>query len=254
MVDGASLLAQLVWGLRGQRLWSDRPDSNLLDGHAPFYDTYRCADGRYVAVGALEPQFYAALLAVLGLDPGDAAGAAGPVRLARPAGPVRARCSPPAPATSGPRRSAGTDACVTPVLAFGEVAEHPQLAARATIVAPDGVAQAAPAPRFSRTATELPAPPRPAEPVDRRPRRLAAPLTPSPTCANGTLERWFARKCRSRRSGVGQAEVSSTSRLRVRFGSTGMPGPMVVATVIFLMYRPLAADGLARRISSSAAP
>ena len=174
MVDGASLLAQLVWGLRGQQLWSDRPDSNLLDGHAPFYDTYRCADGRYVAVGALEPQFYAALLTVLGLDPGDAAGAAGPRRLARPAGPVRARCSPPAPATSGPRRAAGTDACVTPVLAFGEVAEHPHLAARATIVAPDGVAQAAPAPRFSRTATELPAAAAVRRARGRRARRLAA--------------------------------------------------------------------------------
>jgi alpha-methylacyl-CoA racemase len=62
--------------------------------------------------------------------------------------------------------AADTDACVTPVLAFGEVAEHPQLAARSTIVAPGGVAQAAPAPRFSRTATELPGPQRSAEPVD----------------------------------------------------------------------------------------
>jgi alpha-methylacyl-CoA racemase len=61
---------------------------------------------------------------------------------------------------------AGSDACVTPVLAFGEVAQHPQLAARATIVEANGVPQAAPAPRFSRTAPELPAPPRPPEPVD----------------------------------------------------------------------------------------
>ncbi len=90
MVDGASLLAQLVWGLRGIRA-VDRPsaEANLLDGHAPFYDTYTCADGRYVAVGALEPQFYAALLAGLGLDPAQLPRPVGPRRLARAAGPVR---------------------------------------------------------------------------------------------------------------------------------------------------------------------
>jgi len=158
MVDGASLLAQLVWGLRGQRLWSDEPDSNLLDGHAPFYDTYPCADGRYVAVGALEPQFYAALLAGLGLDPAEL-----PDQQDRAGWPVlRARLG--AVLATRTRDEwaavfADTDACVTPVLAFGEVAAHPHLAARATIVEPDGVAQAAPAPRFSRTPTELPAPP-----------------------------------------------------------------------------------------------
>ena len=165
MVDGASLLAQLVWGLRGQQLWSDRPDSNLLDGHAPFYDTYRCADGRYVAVGALEPQFYAALLTLLGLDPGTL-----PAQLDRSGWPgLRARFEEVFATRTRDdwaAAAAGTDACVTPVLAFGEVAEHPQLAARATIVAPGGVAQAAPAPRFSRTATELPGPQRSAEPVD----------------------------------------------------------------------------------------
>jgi alpha-methylacyl-CoA racemase len=165
MVDGASLLAQLVWGLRGQRLWSDEPDSNLLDGHAPFYDTYRCADGRHVAVGALEPQFYAALLAGLGLD-----AATLPAQLDRSGWPgLRARFGEVFASRTRDEWAAvfaGSDACVTPVLAFGEVAQHPQLAARATIVEANGVPQAAPAPRFSRTAPELPAPPRPPEPVD----------------------------------------------------------------------------------------
>src|SRR5690606_42058438 len=59
MVDGSSLLVQLVWGMLAQDMWRDERGSNLLDGHAPFYDTYTCADGRHVAVGALEPQFYA---------------------------------------------------------------------------------------------------------------------------------------------------------------------------------------------------
>jgi alpha-methylacyl-CoA racemase len=118
-----------------------------------------------VAVGALEPQFYAALLTLLGLDPGTL-----PAQLDRSGWPgLRARFEEVFATRTRDdwaAAAAGTDACVTPVLAFGEVAEHPHLAARATIVAPGGVAQAAPAPRFSRTATELPAPQRSAEPAD----------------------------------------------------------------------------------------
>jgi len=165
MVDGTSMLAQLVWGLWGQGIWSDRRDDNLLDGHAPFYDTYTCADGRYVAVGALEQQFYAALLAGLQLDPAQL-----PDQYDRAGWPtLRARFT----ATFVTRDRDewttvfdGTDACVTPVLAFDEVARHPHLAARATIVTAGGVTQAAPAPRFSRTGADLPAPPRTPEPVD----------------------------------------------------------------------------------------
>jgi alpha-methylacyl-CoA racemase len=165
MVDGTSMLAQLVWGLRGQGIWSDRRDDNLLDGHAPFYDTYTCADGGYVAVGALEQQFYAALLAGLQLDPAQL-----PDQYDRAGWPaLRARFT----ATFVTRDRdewttvfEGTDACVTPVLGFDEVARHPHLAARATIVTAGGVAQAAPAPRFSRTGADLPAPQRTPEPVD----------------------------------------------------------------------------------------
>jgi alpha-methylacyl-CoA racemase len=156
MVDGVSVLNQMVWGLLGQKFWADEPDSNLLDGHAPFYDTYTCADGRHVAVGALEPQFYAALLAGLGL-----ADAQLPAQLDRERWPqLRARFVEAFATRSRDEWAAvfaDTDACVTPVLAFGEAAAHPHLAARATIVERDGVAQAAPAPRFSRTPTEVPA-------------------------------------------------------------------------------------------------
>ena len=67
MVDGSALLSGMVWQLSNAGLWSDAPGSNWLDGGAHFYDTYRCADGRYVAVGAIEPQFYAALREALGL-------------------------------------------------------------------------------------------------------------------------------------------------------------------------------------------
>ena len=166
MVDGASLLVQLVWGLRAQGNWSDERDANLLDGHAPFYDTYTCADGRHVAVGALEPQFYEALLAGLGMEPGQL-----PAQYDRAGWPtLRARFT--AAFVSRDRDEwaaafAGTDACVTPVLTFDEAAGHPHLVARSTIVTDDGgVPQAAPAPRFSRTAPQLPPVPRSPEPVD----------------------------------------------------------------------------------------
>ena len=165
MVDGVSLLAQMMWGLRSQGLWTDGREENVLDGHAPFYDTYTCADGRHVAVGALEPQFYAAFLAGLGLD-----GQELPAQYDRNGWPVlRARFAEVFATRTRDEWAevfAGTDACVTPVLAFGEVAEHPHLAARATIVERDGVPQAAPAPRFSRTPASTPAGPTAPESVE----------------------------------------------------------------------------------------
>lgn len=166
MIDGASLLSQMFWGLLGDRMWVDERESNLLDGGAPFYDTYTCADGRHVAVGAIEPQFYAALLAGLGLaDRADL-----PEQHDREHWPLlRARFT-----ETFARRTrdewaavfAATDACVTPVLAFGEVAAHPHVAARGTIVERGGVAQVAPAPRFSRTPAEIPDAQRAPETVD----------------------------------------------------------------------------------------
>lgn len=155
MVDGASLLSQMFWGLLSQKVWVDTPDSNLLDGHAPFYDTYTCSDGKHVAVGALEPQFYAALLAGLQIDPAEL-----PAQYDSDGWPVlrdrftRAFAS--RTRDEWAEAFGDTDACVTPVLAFHEVAAHPHIAARHTIVEQDGVAQAAPAPRFSRTPSHLP--------------------------------------------------------------------------------------------------
>jgi alpha-methylacyl-CoA racemase len=157
MVDGVGLLSQMLWSLRGQGLWSDRRGTNLLDGGAPFYDVYPCADGRYVAVGALEPQFYAALLAGLGL-----ADAGLPAQHDRAGWPALREAF--GVAFAGRDRDdwvasfEGTDACVTPVLAPDEVADHPHLAARESLVEVDGVLPAAPAPRFSRTPADPPAP------------------------------------------------------------------------------------------------
>ena len=159
MVDGTSVLAQMIWAMRGQGAWHDERGVNLLDGGAPFYDTYECRDGRFVAVGAIEAPFYQQLLVGLGLDPSTL-----PPQLDRSGWPIlRARFA--ETFLTGTRDEwaalfAGTDACVTPVLSFEEAAAHPHMAARRSLVDVDGVAQAAPAPRFSRTVSEPPSPER----------------------------------------------------------------------------------------------
>ncbi len=159
MVDGTSLLAQMMWSLRGAGAWTDQREHNLLDGAAPFYDTYECADGGWIAVGALESRFYQAFVAGLGLSGEDL-----PAQLDPRGWPVlRARFT---DVIAGRTRDEwvavfeGTDACVTPVLSFEEATTHPHLAARETVISIGGVAQAAPAPRFSRTPAAKPTPPR----------------------------------------------------------------------------------------------
>jgi alpha-methylacyl-CoA racemase len=164
MVDGVALVSQLMWSMRGTGVWSDDPGTNLLDGGAPFYDVYTCADGRFVAVGALEPQFYAALLDGLDLADADL-----PPQ-SDPRGWPRLREAFTQAFAARPREHwervfEGTDACVTPVLEPAEAPAHPHLAARGTFTQVDGVVQAAPAPRFSRTPAG-PAATVPAEPAD----------------------------------------------------------------------------------------
>lgn len=159
IVDGVTSLAQGVWALRGVGQWRDEAASNLVDSGAPFYDTYRCRDGRYVAVGAIEPQFYAQLVDGLGLGDADL-----PEQLDRSGWPRLRQAFQQAFETRSrdewAERFAGVDACVTPVLDFAEAVEEPQLAGRDTIVELGGVRQAAPAPRFSRSAPDLPEAPR----------------------------------------------------------------------------------------------
>jgi alpha-methylacyl-CoA racemase len=157
MVDGTSVLLQMMWAMRAMGTWTSQRGSNLLDGAAPFYDTYVCSDGRYVAVGAIEPQFYFQLLEGLGL-----ASAALPAQHDR-AGWPQLRATFTRIFLSRTRSEwallfADRDACVTPVLSFDEAAAHPHLAARQTLIEVDGVLQAGPAPRFSRTTTGTPSP------------------------------------------------------------------------------------------------
>jgi alpha-methylacyl-CoA racemase len=163
MCDGASVLAQMMWSLRGAGEWADHRGGNLLDGSRPYYDTYECADGRSVAVGCLEPQFFAVMMELLDLDATTLPAQYDPDgadRLrAAIAGAFRSK-----PMAQWAELFHGTDACVTPVLTYGEALENPHLRDRAVFTTIDGVDQPRPAPRFSRTV--------PAEPT--APRRLAS--------------------------------------------------------------------------------
>lgn len=158
IVDGVTSLAQGTRAAAAAGTWTDAREQNLLDGGAPFYRTYRCADGGFVAVGALEPQFYEALLQGLGLT-----GESLPDQHDRAAWPrLRARFAEIFASRTRAEWSAdfaGSDACVTPVLTLAEAGEDSHLAARATVTEVDEVVQAAPAPRFSRSDPPLLSPP-----------------------------------------------------------------------------------------------
>jgi alpha-methylacyl-CoA racemase len=161
MVDGSALLTASHHGLLADGWWVPERETNLLDGAAPFYTTYRTSDGGHVAVGALEPQFFAALLEGLGLEV-DQVGAQGD----REAWPEMRRLF--AERFGSRTRDAwaehfaGTDACVAPVLSLVEAPADPHNRHRGTFVEIEGVVQPGPAPRFQRTRTDIPSPPEPA--------------------------------------------------------------------------------------------
>src|SRR6201991_848016 len=150
MVDGVSVLAQLAWTMKSTGSLKDQRESFMLDGGAPFYRTYETSDGKYMAVGAIEPQFFAQLLAGLGLTASDV-----PNQLDASTFPEVHKLFEEKFANKTrddwTEVFAGTDACVTPVLTWGEAAQNEHLRARSTMLTFNGVDQAAPAPRFSRT-------------------------------------------------------------------------------------------------------
>ncbi|HEY7550336.1 MAG TPA: CaiB/BaiF CoA-transferase family protein [Hyphomicrobiaceae bacterium] len=159
MVDGSATLMALMFGLHAQGAWKDERGVNVLDTGAPWYDTYRTKDGKWLAVGAIEKRFYEAFVEGLGLDPAGLPGqhdrVGWPQLRQRFAETIAARTR-----DEWERIFAGSDACVAPVLALGEVAQHPHNAARGTFVVRDGVLQPAPAPRFSRSLPEMGTAPR----------------------------------------------------------------------------------------------
>ncbi|BBX87385.1 CaiB/BaiF CoA transferase family protein [Mycolicibacterium aubagnense] len=155
MIDGASLLMTFIHGLYDTQMWNAERGSNMLDGAAAYYDTYQTADGKHVALGAVEPEFFATLTAVLDLDDEDLGFQLDP--------------------TSWPRWRAvlaekfrtktrdewadifgDVDACITPVLSPWEAPDHPHHVARGSFIEVDGVRQPAPAPRFGRTPSQTP--------------------------------------------------------------------------------------------------
>jgi alpha-methylacyl-CoA racemase len=158
MCDGAASMLSIFFTLKAKAQWEEARGANLLDGGAPFYRTYACADGRYIALGALEPQFYETLCRLAGLDD--------------PLFRDRADRRNWAELTAKMERVfrlktrdewcailEGSDACFAPVLTMSEAPAHPHLAARETFAAIDGVLQPAPAPRFSRTPSAIQSPP-----------------------------------------------------------------------------------------------
>ena len=154
MVDGSLALLAPILGQWQAGDWSDRRQANWLDGAAPFYTTYSTSDGGHVAVGAIEPRFYAALLEGLGLQdealPRQHDKAAWPALRERFAAIFRRR-----PRDHWTTVFDGTEACVSPVLSFAEAAAQPHLAARGNFVEIDGAVHPAPAPRFARTPSRI---------------------------------------------------------------------------------------------------
>jgi alpha-methylacyl-CoA racemase len=159
MVDGAALLMAPLFGAWSSGFWSAERGTNLLDSGAPFYDVYECADGGWLAVGALEPQFYAQLLDGLGLAGPDAGlpdqndNAGWPVLRQRFTEVIATKTRDEWVAVFG-----DVDACVAPVLNMGEAPSHPHAVARAAFPDVGGVPQPGPAPRFGRTPAAAPTP------------------------------------------------------------------------------------------------
>jgi alpha-methylacyl-CoA racemase len=158
MTDGAALLGTMMYGLRAFGTWNDAREANMLDGGAPFYDTYACADGEFISVGAIEPHFYAQLLALAGASDPAFASQWNQARwpdLTENFAALFAKRTRAEWCTLLER----TDVCFAPVLDMAEAPAHPHNRARGTFVDVAGVTQPAPAPRFSRTAPEVSAPP-----------------------------------------------------------------------------------------------
>lgn len=158
MIDGAASLMTMMYGMAAAGSWDDRRSANLVDGGAHFYDTYETADGRHVSIGSIEPQFYAELIRLAGLDPAEFAAqndkAEWPRMKARLVEVFKTKtrdewCS----------LMEGSDVCFAPVLSMFEAPEHPHNRERGTFIEVDGVVQPGPAPRFSRTAPGRPTPP-----------------------------------------------------------------------------------------------
>ncbi len=157
MTDGAAVLMSMIWGFRANGMWSDERGTNLLDTAAHFYDTYETADGKWLSIGSIEPQFYADLRRLTGLDADPAFDAQmdrghWPSLKEKLTALFRTRTR-----DAWCEMMEMTDVCFAPVLSMAEAPAHPHNKARGTFVEAGGVTQPAPAPRYSATATVAPA-------------------------------------------------------------------------------------------------
>jgi alpha-methylacyl-CoA racemase len=159
MIDGVAALMGLFYGIRAAGLWSDKRQTNILDGGAPFYDTYETKDGQWISVGSLEPQFYSLLLKHTGLndDPDfkmQMDHSKWTVNKEKLTAVFKTRTR-----NEWCEIMEGTDVCFAPVLSIEEAFRHPHNVSRGTFINLDGVHQPAPAPRFSRTVPQIQRPP-----------------------------------------------------------------------------------------------
>ncbi len=158
MVDGTAILMTMIHGLRVMGYWNLERGTNLLDTGAPFYETYECRDGKYISVGSIEPQFYDLLIKLTGLEseklPDQMNRAAWPAIKDRFVKIFKSKTR-----EEWCEVMEGTDVCFAPVLSMVEAPEHPHLKHRGTFIKVAGITQPAPAPRFSRSAPQVPHPP-----------------------------------------------------------------------------------------------
>lgn len=159
MVDGVPAMMGLIHSFIAQGNWQARRASNWLDGASQFYRCYECADGKYIALGALEPQFYAEFVRISGIEGVDMSAQfdqrTWALQQEKFSAHIKTRTR-----DEWAEAFSGSDACVAPVLEFGEAPQHPAAQARNAYFIQDGVTQASPAPRFSRTVTAQPDPPK----------------------------------------------------------------------------------------------
>jgi alpha-methylacyl-CoA racemase len=157
MVEGSALLMTMMYEMLGAGFWNLERGTNPLDCGAPFYDSYECADGKFISFGSLEPKFFAVLIDVLGLEPSDQAGRNDPANWPslreRIGSAVKQRTRDEWEEVLG-----GSDACFAPILDMSEAPSHPHNVARESFIEIGGVTQPAPAPRFSRTPGRVSAP------------------------------------------------------------------------------------------------
>jgi alpha-methylacyl-CoA racemase len=158
MTEGAAVLSGMIWGFRGLGVWKDARGVNMLDTGAHFYDAYECADGGFISIGSIEPQFYAELRRLTGLDADPAFdaqmdAAQWPALKDRLAALFRTE-----PRDHWCRLMEMTDVCFAPVLSMAEAPGHPHNVARGAFAEVGGMVQPMPAPRYSLTATAPPAP------------------------------------------------------------------------------------------------